>query len=93
MMNRITLLTLTCMLAATTAHAGDTAPEQRTAVEPTPSSTATRAWLDLQSSGQEASKKPQPLSGEVLDKIHERYIDSFSKPIPEHYEHESFTDN
>lgn len=92
-MNRITLLTLACMLVATTAHGENPAAEQPTSAEQTPSSTATRAWLDLQSSGQEASKQPQPLSGEVLDKIHDRYIDSFGKPIPEHYEHESFTDN
>lgn len=90
-MNRITLLTLTCMLAATAARAGDEAAEPQ--AEQTPSTTATRAWLDLQSSGQAASGQPQPLSGEVLNKIHERYIDSFGKPIPEHYEHESFTDN
>lgn len=90
-MNRITLLTLTFMLSATAAHA-EVTTEQPSAQQ-TPSSTATRAWLDLQSSGQEASKQPQPLSGEAMDKIHKRYIDSFGKPIPEHYEHESFTDN
>ncbi len=90
-MNRIILLTLAFMLSAATAHADGTAEQQP--AEQTPSSNATRAWLDLQSSGQEASKQTQPLSGEAMDKIHKRYIDSFGKPIPEYYKHESFTDN
>lgn len=90
-MNRITLLTLAFLVSGLTAHAEDSLDESPSVQ--VPSSTATRAWLDLQSSGQEASKQPQPLSGEAMDKIHKRYIDSFGKPIPEHYKHESFTDN
>lgn len=48
---------------------------------------ATRAWLDMQRSGQAASGRPQPLSGDAMDKIHERYINSFGNSIPEYYDH------
>ena len=91
-MNCKILLTLAFMLSVAAARAEGVA-EQPPAGQQTPSTTATRAWMDLQSSGQEASKQPQPLSGETMEKIHKRYIDSFGKPIPEYYEHESFTDN
>jgi hypothetical protein len=47
----------------------------------------TRAWLDFQRSGQAASDQPQPVSGEAMGKIHERYINSFGNPIPEFYDH------
>lgn len=52
----------------------------------TPSST--EQWLELQRSGVYASPHAQPLSGDVMDKVHKRYLKSFEKPIPEFYEHE-----
>lgn len=90
-MNRIILLILAFMLSGLTAHAEDAVEDPP--AQQMPASTATRTWLDLQSSGLEASRQPQPLSGEAMEKIHKRYIDSFGKPIPEHYDHESFTEN
>lgn len=48
---------------------------------------ATRQWLELQRSGQAASPQRQTLSGEAMSKIHERYIKSFTHPIPASYEH------
>lgn len=59
----------------------NTATEVR---EPSP----TQKWLELQRSGKSASTQPQPMSGEVMDKVHQRYMKSFEKPIPEFYEHE-----
>jgi hypothetical protein len=50
-------------------------------------STATREWLELQRSNRAASSQAQTLSGPALDKIHQRYIDSFARPIPESYDH------
>ncbi|WP_024930503.1 DUF3613 domain-containing protein [Methylophilus sp. OH31] len=47
----------------------------------------TQQWLELQRSGKAASPQAQPVSGEVMDKVHNRYIKSFEKPIPEYYEH------
>lgn len=48
----------------------------------------THKWLELQRSGKAASTQAQPISGEVMDKVHQRYIKSFERPIPEFYEHE-----
>ncbi|MCX4189645.1 DUF3613 domain-containing protein [Methylophaga sp. OBS3] len=44
----------------------------------------TRYWLEWQSSGGAASSQPQPMSGPVAAKVYQRYIDSFSYPIPEY---------
>lgn len=53
---------------------------------------ATQQWLELQRSGRSASSQAQPSSGEVMDRVHKRYLKSFEKPIPEFYEHDtSFT--
>ena len=46
---------------------------------------STRRWLELQRSGAVASSTRQPLSGPVAKNIHERYVDSFTYPIPEYY--------
>lgn len=51
----------------------------------------TQQWLQLQRSGKSASAQAQPYSGEVMDKVHTRYLKSFEKPIPEFFEHEMRT--
>jgi hypothetical protein len=48
----------------------------------------TRRWLELQSSGAAASKNPQTVSGPVADAIYQRYVESFTHPIPEFYKNE-----
>jgi len=48
----------------------------------------TQQWLELQRSDKAASTQAQPMSGEVMDRVHKRYLKSFEKPIPEYYEHE-----
>lgn len=68
------------------------AEDRQTSVETTVQTTActltpTQQWLELQRSGKAASPQAQPISGEVMDKVHSRYIKSFEKPIPEYYEH------
>jgi hypothetical protein len=68
------------MLAS--AHAEETVKQANT-----PQPEATRQWLELQRSGQAASPQRQTLSGEAMSKIHERYIKSFTHPIPASYEH------
>jgi hypothetical protein len=89
-MNRTIILSLACILSTTTAYAEETA-EYTADTDPKPS--ATRQWLELQRSGQAASTQRQPLSGEVLEQVHKRYVESFSRPIPERFDHEDFTDN
>ncbi|ROH88132.1 DUF3613 domain-containing protein [Pseudomethylobacillus aquaticus] len=53
----------------------------------------TRAWLDLQTSGKAASNKPQQLSGPVMERINERYLKSFTHPIPAQYRLPGVVDN
>jgi Ni/Co efflux regulator RcnB len=50
----------------------------------------TRAWLDLQRSGHAAWGHPRPLSGEAADRVYERYLRSFTHPIPEAFERGGF---
>ncbi|MCX4187525.1 DUF3613 domain-containing protein [Methylophaga sp. OBS4] len=45
----------------------------------------TRSWLQLQSSGAAASRQRQTVSGPAAAKIYQRYLDSFSYPIPQYY--------
>jgi hypothetical protein len=45
----------------------------------------TRRWLELQSSGAAASTTRQTVSGPVADAIYQRYVESFTHPIPEFY--------
>lgn len=47
--------------------------------------TATRHWLALQRDGRLAAGKPQALPGPVMEKIHERYLNSFTHPVPERF--------
>lgn len=66
---------------------------EETQIHPAPATEAgqpssTQQWLELQRSGKSASSQAQPLSGEVMDKVHQRYLKSFEKPIPEFFEHE-----
>lgn len=46
-----------------------------------------KAWLELQSSGRAASLQPQPISGPVMDRTHERYLESFTHPMPPYFDH------
>jgi|GEM_PF-475964 hypothetical protein len=62
-------------------------PVQTTAQTTARALAPTQQWLELQRSGKAASPQAQPVSGEVMDKVHSRYIKSFEKPIPEYYEH------
>lgn len=46
------------------------------------SPSSVKSWLALQPSGSQASKHKQTLSGSVLEKVYDRYKDSFGRPIP-----------
>ncbi len=43
---------------------------------------AARSWLQLQADGSQASARRQTLSGETMDRIYNRYLRSFTLPIP-----------
>lgn len=45
----------------------------------------TRQWLELQKNGDAASSIPQNLSGPASANVYERYLNSFTHPIPEYF--------
>jgi hypothetical protein len=63
------------LLAPLSALAADS-PEEKVG-------TQTRSLLEVQRSGQAASDTERPMSGEVARRTHQRYVESFSQPIPE----------
>lgn len=81
------------LLPAATPLAAETGPtatehEYRLTDDPRAGATA-HYWLELQRSRAHASPHPQPLSGEVQQKIHERYVNSFTHEIAERLDQES----
>ena len=52
-----------------------------------------RRWVDLQVSGNAAERSPDGMSGEIAERVWQRYVESFSHPIPERFERDSFVDS
>jgi len=50
----------------------------------------TRFWLETQASGAYAVTDDRPMPGEVATLVYQRYLNSFTHPIPERYESDSF---
>jgi hypothetical protein len=50
----------------------------------------TRAWTTLQTSGTASVTDDRPMPGEVATMVYQRYLTSFTHPIPERYEANSF---
>lgn len=48
------------------------------------------AWTDLQKSGVASNPNPQPMPGEIADKVYDRYLKTFDYAIPKTFERESF---
>jgi hypothetical protein len=46
---------------------------------------ATRTWISAQAHGKQASRTQQTLSGPVMGAVEKRYIESFSRPVPERF--------
>lgn len=53
---------------------------------------ATRAWMELQTSGAAASAVERPMPGPVAERVYQRYLDSFTHPIPDRFEREAFSE-
>lgn len=51
----------------------------------------TRAWMDLQATGTQASEAERPMTGELAERVYQRYLDSFTHPIPDQFKREAFT--
>jgi hypothetical protein len=70
---------LALLLAAIPVHAAD----------PPAVGTQTRAWTKLQAGGAAAEKgPPRGTPGEVADRVYQRYLQSFTHPVPEQFERE-----
>lgn len=52
-----------------------------------------RKWIDLQVSGDAAERSPDGMPGEVAERVWQRYVESFSYPIPERFERDSFVES
>ena len=53
----------------------------------------TRAWIDLQKSGKQASGAPRPIPADIADKVYQRYADSFKQPIPAEFKRQPTGDS
>lgn len=51
----------------------------------------TSQWLELQRSGEQASVHPDGDSAEVSENIYQRYVKSFTHPIPETFKRDQDT--
>lgn len=78
------LFVLACTLCTlvTPALAAEDTPESGVSQFPVAEESRTRAWLDLQRSGQQASAYKQPLSGPAMKEIYRGYVDSFGQRPP-----------
>jgi hypothetical protein len=90
-MNRILIMLLAGLYTLPAAMADEVPGQATPAAAAQPTLSPTQQWLQLQRSGKSASAQAQPFSGEVMDKVHTRYLKSFEKPIPEFFEHEMRT--
>lgn len=60
------------------------------AAEPSTSTgTQSKDWVDLQTSGKQASGTLRPMPGEIADNAYQRYVDSFKQPIPAEFKRQS----
>lgn len=75
------LLPLLLLIALPVAAQEEAAPEQ---------GASTREWLELQKSGNTAAPESRPLPGEAADKVYQRYVDSYGRPLPETFPREGF---
>ena len=80
--------TLALLLALPVVAFAQSQPEG--ADDTAPVGTQTRSWVDLQVSNSVSRKTAPPMSGEVADKVYQRYQNSFTHPIPEQFSRDSF---
>ena len=58
---------------------------------PRPLGSESRAWLGLQASNNAALGWARPLPGDAADRIYQRYLNSFSQPIPAKFDRADFS--
>lgn len=61
------------------------------AKDPKPVGSDTRGWMQLQKNPVAQAKGPvRGMPGEAADRVYQRYLQSFTRPIPERYERDRF---
>lgn len=75
-------ITVLALYMATAAFADQHSQKAETASTPSQA----EAWLALQREGSQASLNKQSLSGPAMENIHKRYLESFTRPIPERFD-------
>ena len=73
-----------------TALAQTPASDNSTAASTDGFGSQTRLWLATQTSGANSVTEERPMPGEVATLVYQRYLNSFTYPIPERYTSESF---
>jgi hypothetical protein len=53
---------------------------------------ASREWIAQQASRKQASTTKQTLSGPIMGKVHGRYLESFTRPVPDRLRDDLSTD-
>ncbi len=84
-MKFLSMLLLSCLPAA--AQAQPPAP-----IAPAPAGDDVRNWIDLQTRTAASPAPPRPMSGEVADQVFQRYLKSFSHPIPDQFQRQDFVE-
>jgi hypothetical protein len=92
------MMTMLALCAVNTVVQADEAETSSSSSSPSTTETPatgfgaeTRNWTALQIGGASASKEERPLPGEVSTKVYERYVQSFTHPIPEKLGRDSFS--
>jgi hypothetical protein len=75
---------------ASTSSAPAPAPAAAPAASDDSFGSQTRLWLATQTSGANSVTEERPMPGEVASLVYQRYLNSFTHPIPERYTSESF---
>lgn len=58
---------------------------------PRPLGSETRSWQGLQASNNAALGWARPLPGDAADRVYQRYLTSFSQPIPAKFDRADFS--
>lgn len=85
------VLCVACALSVFTGAAWAQTADSTAAQAPVRVGVQSEQWLQLQTSGQQASDLEQTLEGDVASRVYQRYLDSFTHPIPQHFPRESFS--
>ena len=89
-MNRLTMRAASLLLLSLFLPLCAVAQPAPPAEETEAPGTQTQSWVDLQVSNNAALGAARPMPGEVADQVYQRYLKSFTHPIPEYFQRDNF---